>query len=269
MPQQMDQRRWNEHGAQQLRRVRQRPDRHVVRRPPLSDRPAQSQLMKEIGPLASRRILEIGSGTGRNAVYLAARGAEVTGVDIGPDLVAASAALADANRVGCLFACASATHLPFESGTFDVVMGLAILHHLSKAEVRAALAEAHRVLAPDGTAVFYEPVENSRAFDFLQSLIPAGRRDDPHYRPSILDRKAWAAYIATMDDRAMTNVELVQAGMGRFRDIELHPYGLTIRLQRLLPPASRTKLHQLDQFLLSACPPLNHFCQTVLAVYRK
>jgi SAM-dependent methyltransferase len=57
----------------------------------------------------------------------------------------------NARRIGCDLRArtADAEALPFDDGTFDLVVGHAVLHHLPSPA--AALREAHRVLAPGGS----------------------------------------------------------------------------------------------------------------------
>jgi SAM-dependent methyltransferase len=49
-------------------------------------------------------------------------------------------------------AACEAEHLPFEDGSFDLVLGHAVLHHLP--DLEAAFREFHRVLRPGGRIVF-------------------------------------------------------------------------------------------------------------------
>ena len=55
--------------------------------------------------------------------------------------------------------------LPFEDGSFDLVLGHAVLHHLP--DLDAAFREFHRVLRPGGRIVFAG--EPSRVGDRLAS----------------------------------------------------------------------------------------------------
>src|SRR4030042_377808 len=130
-----------------------------------------------------------------------------------------------------------------------------ILHHLSHIDLIKAVQEAYRVLKEDGVAVFSEPVENSRIFDFIQNLFPAGKKGDRYYRPSILQRKAWGKYVETIDDRALTTKELIAAGR-LFRTVEKQSYGLLIRLQRLVGRRFRRAFLAMDKVLLGSIHPL-------------
>ena len=51
----------------------------------------------------------------------------------------------------------------------DVVLGMAILHHL---DIPLVCREVHRVLRPGGTAVFAEPVRESTVLRWLRARIP-------------------------------------------------------------------------------------------------
>jgi SAM-dependent methyltransferase len=190
----------------------------------------------------------------------------VAGIDLGQELVAAASLLARVNKVAIEFRHGSITELPFKSAAYDVVVGIAILHHLSEAGVVEVLRECHRILRDGGIAVFVEPVENSKIFNFMQNLFPVRGGG---YRPSILQRKAWARYKETRDDRAMSNLELIRAGEELFRSISISPYGCLVRLARFFGAESREILLRVDRLIFRVFPPLRHYCQTVLVEYRK
>jgi ubiquinone/menaquinone biosynthesis C-methylase UbiE len=63
-----------------------------------------------------------------------------------------------------------AEHLPFADGSFDFVVGHAVLHHLP--DLETALAELHRVLRPGGTLAFCG--EPSRYGDLLAAVPKRG-----------------------------------------------------------------------------------------------
>jgi SAM-dependent methyltransferase len=264
-----DQQRWDQYGADRLAALDADPGRYIVTRPPYAQMPFVQGLVAAIGPVGGVRVLELGCGYGNLSVYLAKQGARVTGVDIGASLVAAARRLAEINGVPAEFERVDIKSLPFESGSADVVVGLAVLHHLSEPDLASALAEAHRVLRPGGRALFTEPVEDSPAFDFLQNLVPAGTRGDPQYRPSRLRRREWAAYAATEDQRHLTTDELRRGGGAPWRSVAFTPYGLTSRLERVLPERLRMALWRFDGAALAKVPPLRRFCRTVLVQYAR
>jgi SAM-dependent methyltransferase len=75
--------------------------------------------------------------------------------------------------------------MPFPDESFDLVVGRAILHHL---DFDLALKEIRRVLRPNGTAVFIEPLGDNPGAKILRRLTPRARTKDekPLTRSSIL-----------------------------------------------------------------------------------
>ncbi len=101
-------------------------------------------------------VLEVGSGSGGPAVYLAAaRSCRVTGIDINEHGVRNGAQLAAAKGIAdrVAFQVADASKpLPFPPATFDAVLSNDAMCHVSnRLEV---LAEWHRVLRPGGRMLF-------------------------------------------------------------------------------------------------------------------
>jgi SAM-dependent methyltransferase len=100
------------------------------------------------------RVLEVGAGTGFFLLNLWQAGyvGEAHATDLSPGMLAVC--VENARRMGCDLRSrtADAEALPYPDGTFDLVVGHAILHHLPRPG--AALAEAFRVLAPGGAVLF-------------------------------------------------------------------------------------------------------------------
>jgi ubiquinone/menaquinone biosynthesis C-methylase UbiE len=100
---------------------------------------------------ASGRIADVGAGTGTLAIGLAAAvpAAEVVAVDGDPQVLSIAAAKAGARAVEWKQGLAS--ELPLAGESCDRVVMSLLLHHLDADGKRAALAEARRVLRPDGS----------------------------------------------------------------------------------------------------------------------
>lgn len=126
----------------------------------------------------NRRVLEYGCGTGSFAFSLSQHDAEVTGIDISE--VAIKLAKAQARKVGSEnpnFLMMDAEDMQFEDSSFDIVCGTAILHHL---DVDKALREVARVLKPEGTAIFVEPLGHNPVINLFRKLTPSLRTKDEH-----------------------------------------------------------------------------------------
>jgi 2-polyprenyl-3-methyl-5-hydroxy-6-metoxy-1,4-benzoquinol methylase len=254
--------RWDRIGKARLERIRSAPKDFVIDTCPVAHLQVDD-LLHALGDLKGKRVLDLGCGWGNFSVWLAKQGAQVTAVDLSEALLDAARVLAEANGVTCEFRVADIVALPFDDGQFDVVTGIAILHHLSEQDVRSAIGECRRVLKSGGAAHFHEPVENSATFNFLQNLIPIGGGVP---RPSILNRPAWRRYLATLDDRPMTDAELTRAGES-FLQVQLRHYGFLVRLERLIGSRGKVGLTTADQWLFRNLPALRRYGQSVLVTY--
>lgn len=103
-----------------------------------------------IGDPEGLKVLDLGCGTGRHALWLAGAGAQVTAVDFSPGMLAEAERKPGAETVRFL---PHDLHepLPFPSATFELVVSGLVLEHL--ADLDGVFAEAYRVLKPGGRAV--------------------------------------------------------------------------------------------------------------------
>ncbi|MBZ5559237.1 MAG: class I SAM-dependent methyltransferase [Acidobacteriia bacterium] len=128
-------------------------------------------------------MLDFGCGSGENSLLLARRGARVIGVDISDSLIRVAIRRLALNGLDgrAQFIVGSAHDLPIHTGSVDLVLGIAILHHL---DLKATTREIHRVLKPGGRAIFQEPVRDLRVVRFARKLIPYHAPDvSPFERP--------------------------------------------------------------------------------------
>ena len=100
-------------------------------------------LERFIGSIEHRSVLDVGTGTGRAALLLARRGAQVTGVDASEQMLAVARQRAATDGVGVDFLRGDAHALNFPDRSFDVSVSLRMLMHT--AEWRRCLAELCRV----------------------------------------------------------------------------------------------------------------------------
>ena len=91
-------------------------------------------------------LLDVGCGTGARTAALAARGWDVTGVDVSEDM------LRRARERGVHVVRADAAALPFEDATFDAVVST--WTHTDLADFPAAVTEVARVLRRSGLFVY-------------------------------------------------------------------------------------------------------------------
>lgn len=103
-----------------------------------------------VGDPTGLEVLDVGCGTGRHALWLAAAGARVTAVDFSEGMLAEARAKPGADRV--TFAVADLhERFPFADGSFDLAVSGLVLEHIR--DLPHVFAEIFRVLKPGGRAV--------------------------------------------------------------------------------------------------------------------
>lgn len=112
------------------------------------------QLFEMLGKESGNKILEIGAGDGRDSIFFAGKGNEVTGIDIAPGAV--EMAKKNAQSAGVLdritFQVGDAEKLQFKDASFDGVFSISVLH---ATDLNLSLKEIARVLRHGGKAIIY------------------------------------------------------------------------------------------------------------------
>lgn len=180
---------------------------------------ATKELVAMLKPQAGERLLDIGSGIGGPARWIAAKfGSHVTGVDLTPEFCAAAEALNAAtgstDRVTILNG--SALDLPVPDGAFDAAYSQNVIMNI--ADKRRFYREAFRALRPGGRLAL--------------SNLCAGAKGDPHY-PVPWAMTAATSFLATQDEM---RADLAAAGFEivRFEDTTAATLDMQRRARQLV-----------------------------------
>ncbi len=151
-----------------------------------ANEPLFARVLEELAVGPGTRLLDLACGSGYAARMATRRGAEVSGIDVTPELLAIAIARVPRGH----FVTGTMDRLPFGAGAFDAVTAFNALQFAEDPAV--ALREAHRVLRPGGAigvAGFAEADRNeSTALHLaLEPLRRAGAHEHLPYALSAPD----------------------------------------------------------------------------------
>ena len=141
----------------------------------------EKQVAALIPPGPQVSVLDVATGTARQAISLARRGNTVTGLDLSPDMLAV--ARSKNHYPNLTLVEGDATALPFEDASFDVTHIAFALHDMPPSMRLPVLAEMRRVTRPGGRVFvvdYYLPPRGLKrwlAYRFIRTI-------DSRYYPS-------------------------------------------------------------------------------------
>jgi ubiquinone/menaquinone biosynthesis C-methylase UbiE len=187
-----------------------------------------------------KRVLEYGCGTAGFSVELRQRGSQVSSIDISSVAILQSREWTYSKSIRDIEFCTmNAESLAFSNGSFDLICGTGILHHL---DLEKSYSEVARVLRPGGAGVFLEPLGHNPVINLYRSMTPDMRSEDEH--PLL-----------------MPDLELAKKYFGKVDCEFFHLHSLAavpLRKSALFSPALRT-FDAIDKVLFAAIPPLRRW----------
>ena len=183
------------------------------------------------------RIVDCGTGTGRNLDWLASYGWAV-GVERSPT------GLGEARRHGRRVIAGDVTALPVASSAFDLATSFDVIYSLDDDEERRALREMHRALAPGGIVLV-----NAAALDILKGSHSALAHERRRYTTGQLSAK--------LDDAGFELIRISYTNFATF------PLTLAVRLAQ----RARGRRDEADEAEISVpSAPVNAILAGVMAV---
>ena len=221
-----------------------------------TDPPANTIFPREyyyhlLAPLRGKAVCEIAAGNGIDAAILTHNGADLSAYDLSPKSIAMVQQRCQINGTADRLTTQVTGSFDdaFPGQTFDHIVGYAALHHLP--DMQSLAQRVHDRLKPGGTAVFAEPVLNSRLLGFIRRCVPLAIDD------------------MTDDERPLTDADM-RAFAKPFDSMHCRYFQLTSRVWRLFPnnwPLT-VALHKLDHALLKL-PLMNKLATVCVAAYTR
>lgn len=145
--------------------------------------PVRLQYVADRAPLRGARVLDIGCGGGLLSEALAQAGAEVTAIDLAPELVKVARLHALESGVSVDYRVQAAEDLAAEQpGSFDVVTCMEMLEHVPKPE---SVVQACATLVKPGGWIFFSTLNrNPKSFllaivgaEYVLNMLPRGTHE--------------------------------------------------------------------------------------------
>ena len=142
-------------------------------------------ILSLMGDLSGKKLLDLGAGLGESSVYFALRGAQVTTVDVSPQMVEMAVSLGKRYGVELHGIVLVAEDLNLPSASFDLIYVANTIHHIQD---RASLFEQmNRALKPGGKFFSYDPLA---------------------YNPAIKVYRRMASQVRTRDESPLTTADV-------------------------------------------------------------
>jgi SAM-dependent methyltransferase len=192
------------------------------------------------------QALDLGCGSGVNSILLDEQGWNVRGYDVSPELIALAAQRTKDRPIHV--AVADAHDIPEPDASFDLILAVAILHHLDKPR---AVTEISRLLRKGGCLVIQEPIRDSKLACLFRRWFPrVGDDISPFEAP-------------------LTTAEMHQL-FWDFETVRSRAFRLPhVKLAKRLGRRAERWAYQLDGFLLRKFPWLEKFANERVMAVRK
>ncbi len=185
---------------------------------PLHDiNPLRLDYIDALVPLAGKRVIDVGCGGGLLTEGMAARGAEVTGIDMGEAPLSVARLHQHESGLAIDYQQATAEQMAARhAGEFDVVTCLEMLEHVP--DPAAIIAACAQLVKDDGLIVLSTINRNPKSYlfavigaEYLLRLLPKGTHDYAKFiRPSEMEAWARAAGLQLTDLTGMSYNPLTQ-----------------------------------------------------------
>ena len=130
--------------------------------------------LQESGTIQGLSVLDIGCGSGDNAIYLAQKGHKVTGIDSSKSAISAARQRASASNVKIAFHVTDALNLSSLNEAFDTVIDYGLYHNFRDKDISAYITSLSQVLSTGGQLVMQCFSENGPRDNFGPRQVERG-----------------------------------------------------------------------------------------------
>jgi ubiquinone/menaquinone biosynthesis C-methylase UbiE len=138
--------------------------------------PENRFILKHLGDVKGKYLLDLGCGAGENSVYFSRLGANCVASDYSPGMVEVALRLAESNGVAVEGRVINAMAIDYPDNTFDIVYAANLLHHIP--DPLLTIREIHRVLKPGGKMCFWDPLRHNPVINVYRKMATEVRTED-------------------------------------------------------------------------------------------
>ncbi len=138
--------------------------------------PENRFILSKMGPLAGKRVLDVGAGLGESSVYFALQGAAVTATDLSPQMVETAVKLGQLHGVQIEGVVTPGETLDVPAGTYDFVYIANTIHHVTNKPV--LFEQMHRALKPGGRFFSWDPLAYNPVINQYRKMATEVRTED-------------------------------------------------------------------------------------------
>lgn len=133
-------------------------------------------IVRTMGSLAGKRLLDVGAGFGESSVYFALKGAQVTTTDISPGMVKTAIALGQRYGVEIEGVVSTGEDLRVTPESYDIVYIANVIHHVQ--DRPALFRQVLRALKPGGRFYSIDPVAYNPLINHYRHMATEVRTPD-------------------------------------------------------------------------------------------
>jgi len=133
-------------------------------------------ILRQMGDLRGKKVLDIGAGLGESSVYFALQGAQVTATDISSRMVETAIALGKLHGIELQGIVAAGEDLGLPADTYDIVYVANAIHHIQDRD--RLLRQIHRSLKPGGRFFTIDPVAYNPVINVYRRMATKNRTED-------------------------------------------------------------------------------------------
>jgi 2-polyprenyl-3-methyl-5-hydroxy-6-metoxy-1,4-benzoquinol methylase len=138
--------------------------------------PENRFILERMGDLRGKRVLDVGAGLGETSVYFALRGAEVTTVDLSPQMVDFAVRLGRSRGVEIAGVVSPAEDINVERDHYDFAYMANLLHHVEERD--RVLEQVCAALKPGGWIFTWDPIAYNPVINVYRGLASKVRTPD-------------------------------------------------------------------------------------------